>query len=164
MFLLDSLMISGIRWTLQTLATAAEAEMNDDGAVMEQLLRAETRREMGEISDEEFRQTETTLLARLREIRERREGGSGPLGFTTSAQDDQDAHRISVEASVTGDWSPPSPPASRHAPPAATAGQVLLPPSASAGQPLPGSRRPSGLRSRGKRVPTATQRKRKPRS
>jgi len=54
MFILDSLMISGISWTLRTVVTAAEAEMNDDTALREALLEAEMRREIGEISDEEF--------------------------------------------------------------------------------------------------------------
>ena len=107
MFLLDSLMISGIRWALQTLATAAEAEMNDDAAVREQLLEAEMRREMGEISDEEFRQTEAALLARIREIRERREGGTGPLGFAAPAAGGQDDERLRVEASLTGEFHRP---------------------------------------------------------
>jgi hypothetical protein len=108
MFLLDSLMISGIRWALQTLATAAEAEMNDAAAVREQLLGAEMRREMGEISDEEFRQTEAALLARIREIRERRDGGTGPLGFAAPASGDQDVERFRVEASLTGDFHQPA--------------------------------------------------------
>ena len=107
MFLLDSLMISGIRWTLETLVTAAEAEMNDDAAVREQLLEAEMRREMGELSDEEFRQTEATLLARIREIRERREGGTGPLGFAAPASGGQDDERLRVEASLTGEFHQP---------------------------------------------------------
>ena len=107
MFLLDSLMISGIRWALQTLATAAESEMNDDAAVREQLLEAEMRREMGELSDEEFRQTEAALLARIREIRERREGGTGPLGFAAPASGDQDVERFRVEASLTGEFHEP---------------------------------------------------------
>ena len=104
MFILDSLMISGIRWALQTVATAADAEMNDDGALREQLLEAEMRREMGELSDEEFRRTEASLLARIREIRERREGGSGPLGFATLTSDDATAERVQVEASLVGDF------------------------------------------------------------
>ena len=49
--------------------------MNDDTVLREQLLEAEMRREMGEISDEEFRDIEADLLARIREIKERREGG-----------------------------------------------------------------------------------------
>ena len=111
MFLLDSLMISGIRWALQTLATAAESEMNDDAAVREQLLEAEMRREMGELSDEEFRQTEAALLARIREIRERREGGTGPVGFAAPASGDQNVERFRVEASLTGEFHQPVGPA-----------------------------------------------------
>jgi hypothetical protein len=113
MFLLDSLMISGIRWALQTLATAAESEMNDDAALREQLLEAEMRREMGELSDVEFRQTEAALLARIREIRERREGGSGPLGFAPLASGDQDGERFRVEASMTGEFHQPVGPSRR---------------------------------------------------
>lgn len=108
MFILDSLMISGIRWALETAITAAEAEMNDDSVLREQLLEAEMRREMGEIGDEEFEEIEADLLARIREIKERREG-TGPLGFegaqpieTTGDQSYQ------VEASVSGDFHDPA--------------------------------------------------------
>ena len=76
MFLLDSLMISGISWTLRTVVAAAEAEMNDDTALREQLLAAEMQRELGEISDEEFADIERDVLARIREVKERREGGA----------------------------------------------------------------------------------------
>ena len=51
----------------RTVATAADAEMNDDTVLREQLLDAEMRREMGEISDEEFADIEADLLARIRE-------------------------------------------------------------------------------------------------
>ena len=81
MFILDSLMINGISWAIRTVVTAAEAEMNDDTALREQLLAAEMQREMGEITDEDFKEIERDLLGRIREIKERREGGSGPLAF-----------------------------------------------------------------------------------
>ena len=81
MFLLDSLMFSGISWTLKTVLTAAEAEMNDDTALREQLLAAEMQRETGEITDEDYAEIERDLLARIREIKDRREGGSEPLAF-----------------------------------------------------------------------------------
>src|SRR6188472_1561730 len=81
MFLLDSLMISGIRWALQTVLTAAEAEMNDDSALRDRLLEAEMQREMGEISDQEFADIEADLLRAIRDIKTRREGGSGALAF-----------------------------------------------------------------------------------
>ena len=69
MFLLDSLMISGISWALKTAVTAAEAEMNDDTALREQLLEAQMQLELGEISDEQFAEIERDVLARIREIK-----------------------------------------------------------------------------------------------
>src|ERR687895_599332 len=100
MFILDSLLIAGIRWSLETALTAAEAEMNDDTVLREALLAAELRREMGEISDEEFREVEADLLARIREIKERREGGSGPLAFGGEPMHGSEDSTFQVEASV----------------------------------------------------------------
>jgi hypothetical protein len=108
MFILDSLMISGIRWALETALTAAEAEMNDDSVLREQLLEAEMRREMGEISDQEFADIEADLLARIREIKERREGGAGPLEFGAQPIETTDDSTFKVEASVSGDFHDPS--------------------------------------------------------
>src|SRR5436190_4609539 len=109
MFLVDSLMISGISWTLRTVVTAAEAEMNDDTALREQLLAAEMQRELGEISDEEFAATERDLLARIREIKERRDGGAGPLEFGAGTPIGTDeASRMQIEASVSGDFHEPA--------------------------------------------------------
>ena len=108
MFLLDSLMIAGIRWALETTITAAEAEMNDDTALREQLLAAEMSREMGEISDADFVEIEADLLARIREIKERREGGSGPLAFGAGEPMAATADsRFQIEASVSGDFHDP---------------------------------------------------------
>ncbi len=108
MFILDSLMISGIRWALETALTAAEAEMNDDSVLREQLLEAEMRREMGEISDEEFHDIESDLLTRIREIKERREGGSGPIDMGAQPLETTGDSRFQVEASVSGDFHDPS--------------------------------------------------------
>lgn len=107
MFLLDSLMISGIRWTLETVVTAAEAEMNDDSALREQLLEAEMRRELGELSSEEFSDIEADLLARIRDIKERREG-AGPLALGgAQPMETSPDMRFQVEASVSGDFYDP---------------------------------------------------------
>ena len=108
MFLLDSLMIAGIRWALETTITAAEAEMNDDTALREQLLAAEMRREMGEISDDEFAEVEADLLARIREIKERREGGAGPLSMGAQPIETTGDSTYRIEASVSGDFHDPS--------------------------------------------------------
>ena len=108
MFLLDSLMIDGISWVLRTVTTAAEAEMNDDTALREQLLAAEMQRELGEITDEAFADIERDLLARIREIKERREGGSGPLelGAGTPIETGEES-RFEIEATVSGDFHEP---------------------------------------------------------
>jgi hypothetical protein len=110
-FILDSLLIAGIRWSLQTALTAAEAEMNDDTVLRDELMLAESRREAGEISDDKYREIEADLLARIREIKQRREGGSGPLTFDAAepAQITGDS-RFHVEASVSGDFHDPAGP------------------------------------------------------
>jgi hypothetical protein len=109
MFILDSLMINGISWTLRTVVTAAEAEMNDDTALREQLLAAEMQRELGEMTDREFAEIEHDLLTRIREIKERREGGSGPLEFGagTPIETDEES-RFQIEATVSGDFHEPA--------------------------------------------------------
>jgi hypothetical protein len=98
-----------LSWVLDTVATAADAEMNDDTVLREQLLEAEMRREMGEISDEEFAEFEADVLARIREIKERREGGSGPLAFGAGEPlDTTGDNALQVEASVSGDFHDPA--------------------------------------------------------
>jgi hypothetical protein len=107
-FLLDSLMISGLRWVMNTVVTAAEAEMNDDTALREQLLDAEMRRELGELSYQEFGDLEADLLTRIREIKEWREGGSGPLSMGAQPIETTADSRFQVEASVSGDFHEPA--------------------------------------------------------
>jgi hypothetical protein len=83
--------------------------MNDDGALRDQLLAAEMRRETGEISDADFQEIEADLLARIREIKQRREGGSGPLAFGGAEPLDMSEGRaFQVEASVSGDFHEPA--------------------------------------------------------
>ena len=101
MFILDSLLVSGLRWVLDTVKTAADAEGDDDTALREELMAAEMRRELGEISDEEFAVTEADLLARIRAIKERRDGGAGPIAFGGGASEGE---ALQVEASVAGDF------------------------------------------------------------
>jgi Gas vesicle protein G len=73
-FILDSLLIGSLRFVLDKVVAAAEAEMQDDTALRERLLEAQMRLELGEVSDEEFRETEREILAALREIKERQPG------------------------------------------------------------------------------------------
>jgi len=103
MFLLDSLMIAGIRWTLETVVTAAEAELNDDSALRDRLLEAELQREMGEMTDDEFAAVEADLLRAIREIKERRDGGAA-LGFGGQPIETGNDTRFAIEAEITGDF------------------------------------------------------------
>jgi len=74
MFILDSLLIGSLRFVLDKVAAAAEAEMNDDTALRDQLLEAQMRLEVGEISEDQFAEIERNLLAAIREIKRPRQG------------------------------------------------------------------------------------------
>ena len=80
MFLLDSLLIGGIRFVLDKVASAAEQELYDEDRLREELLAAQMRLELGEITDTEFATIEADVLARLREIRERQRGPDATPG------------------------------------------------------------------------------------
>jgi len=81
-FILDSLLIGGLRFVLDKVVAAAEAEMHDDTALRDQLLEAQMRLELGEISDEEFAEIEKDVLAAIREIKRPQQGA-----LTMSAKD-----------------------------------------------------------------------------
>jgi Gas vesicle protein G len=83
MFILDSLLIGSIRFVLDKVVAAAEAEMQDDSALREQLLEAQMRLELGEIDEEEFADVERGLLARIREIK-----GAQQQGAMSMSRDD----------------------------------------------------------------------------
>ena len=86
MFIIDSLLIGGIRFVLDKVAAAVDTELNDDTALREQLLAAQMRVELGEMSEQEFSLLEADIIGRLREIRERRQGteaaGLSPQDYT----------------------------------------------------------------------------------
>jgi hypothetical protein len=79
MIILDTLLIGSLRFVLDKIVAAAEAEANDDTALREQLLEAQMRLELGEITDAEFAETEREVLARLRELKG---GTAGALTMT----------------------------------------------------------------------------------
>jgi hypothetical protein len=74
MFILDSLLIGSLRFVLDKVVQAAEAEAQDDSALRDQLLEAQMRLELGEITDEEFADIERDVLAAIREIKRPRQG------------------------------------------------------------------------------------------
>jgi competence protein ComGF len=74
MFILDTLLIGPIRFVLEKVAAAAEAEMQDDTTLREQLLEAQMRLELGEITDDEFAETERDVLAAIRDMKRPQQG------------------------------------------------------------------------------------------
>jgi Gas vesicle protein G len=76
LLIVDKMLVSGIKFVLGKVAAAVDAELNDDSHLREELLAAQMRLELGEISAEEFARFETDILARLREIRARQLGES----------------------------------------------------------------------------------------
>src|SRR3954470_24663569 len=95
MFLLDSLLIGGIRFVLDKVSTIAEQEINDPERQRERLLEAQLKLESGETDAAEFAVIEADVFERIREIKAR-----------TQAEDTvvDDEHRIAgVEISVADD-------------------------------------------------------------
>jgi len=97
MFLIDSLLIGGLRFVLDKLAAAVDQELNDDTALRERLLAAQMQLELGELTFEEFEAVERDVLARLREIRERQQGDA-PAAISPSE------YRVTgIDATFEGD-------------------------------------------------------------
>ena len=101
MLVIDSLIVGGIRFVLDKIATAVNEELNDEGNVRERLLEAQMRLELGEITDEEFAAVEADVLAAVRRIREQRGEAAGPIEFGKSG--DTEYVVTGVEASFGGD-------------------------------------------------------------
>src|SRR5262245_8472776 len=97
MLIIDSLIISGVRFVLDKIAAAVDTELNDDSALGERLLDAQMRLELGELSQVEFDELEADILARIREIRKRQHGGK------TAAISPKAMRVTGTEASFEGD-------------------------------------------------------------
>ncbi len=79
MLIIDSLLISGVRFVLDKVAAAVETELNDDTVLRERLLDAQMRVELGEMTQQEFDELEAEILARIRDIKERQRGGESAV-------------------------------------------------------------------------------------
>ena len=97
MLIIDSLIISGVRFVLDKVAAAVETELNDDGVLRERLLDAQMRVELGEMSQAEFDELEADILVRIREIKERQRGGE------SAVISPKDMKVTGIEASFEGD-------------------------------------------------------------
>ncbi|HJZ85958.1 MAG TPA: gas vesicle protein GvpG [Polyangia bacterium] len=72
MIILDRMLLGGIRFVLNRIADAVDAELSSEDAVREELLAAQMQLELGEIDEASFAALEKALLARMRELRKQR--------------------------------------------------------------------------------------------
>ena len=75
-FLVDDILLfpcKMVQWVGDKLYESAEDQSTDDSRVAEQLLELQMRYELDEISDEEYAQGETELMAELEAIRKYKE-------------------------------------------------------------------------------------------
>ena len=80
MIILDTLLLGGIKFVLGKIAAAVDAELSDDTALKEELLEAQMRLEMGELSEAEFTRIEREVLDAIRVVRERMRGSEDETG------------------------------------------------------------------------------------
>ena len=80
MIILDTLLLGGIKFVLGKIAAAVDAELSDDTALKEELLEAQMRLEMGELSEQEFARIEREILDAIRVVRERMRGPEDETG------------------------------------------------------------------------------------
>jgi hypothetical protein len=97
MLIIDSLILSGVRFVLDKVAAAVDTELNDDSVLRQRLLEAQMRVELGEMSQQEFDEFESEILVRIREIKERQRGGE------SAVISPKDMKVTGIEASFEGD-------------------------------------------------------------
>jgi hypothetical protein len=95
MLIVDRLIVGGIKFVLDKVAQAVEEQLNDESVLHHELLEAQLRLEVGDISAEEFEKVENDVLARLREIQARKRGGDDAIAL--------EGRRAQVEASFDAD-------------------------------------------------------------
>jgi hypothetical protein len=69
MFILDSLLINGIKFALDKVLQVAEQELENPESLQQRLLEAQMQLEEGVIDEETFAQIESDVFTRLREMK-----------------------------------------------------------------------------------------------
>jgi hypothetical protein len=65
--------IAGVRWILKQVQTMANEELFNDQVWKERLIELQMKLELGEISEEDYKEEEQVIFQRLREIRQQRQ-------------------------------------------------------------------------------------------
>jgi hypothetical protein len=95
--ILDRLLIGGLGFVFDKIASAVDAERDDAASIKEEILALQMQLELGEIGDEEFAEAERDLLARLRALRQE----DRPAGAVSL-----DRGGFAVDVTFEGDESP----------------------------------------------------------
>ena len=77
MFLLDDILlapVNGVVWLAEKIKEAADHEFSDPGVLKQKLMDLQMMLELNQISEDNFRQLESALLARLEEVTKEKEG------------------------------------------------------------------------------------------
>ncbi len=69
MFILDSLLINGIKFALDKVLQVAEQEMDNPEHLQQELLEAQMQLEDGSLDEERFAEIERDIFARLRDMK-----------------------------------------------------------------------------------------------
>ena len=76
MLIIDDLLLwlpaKGLKAAFKKIYELAEAELNDDSKLKEELLRYQTMFELDQINEKEYQKREDEIMARINEIRERK--------------------------------------------------------------------------------------------
>lgn len=82
MLIIDDLLLwlpaKGLMAVFKKIHDLAEAELNDESKLKEELLRYQTMFELDQMSEAEYQKREDEIMARLNEIRERKKRESSP--------------------------------------------------------------------------------------
>jgi hypothetical protein len=85
MFILDSLLINGIKFALDKVLQVAEQELENPEALQQRLLEAQMQLEEGEIDEAQFAEIEADVFARIRELK----GTEGSGGIADASAFDE---------------------------------------------------------------------------
>jgi hypothetical protein len=100
-FFLDRLLIGSLGFVFDKLAQVADQELNDTEKLREKLLDAQMRYELGELPEDEYLAIQEAVMARLREVEERKRAESGGGGGAGAIP--PDAKVTGVEITFGGD-------------------------------------------------------------
>ena len=97
MLLVDDLLfipVDGFKFILKQIQQVADRELNDESLIKSQLLELQMRLELEEISEEDYKEQEAELFARLRSIKQQQ------LDMLHEAVDTSESSSIQIDSNL----------------------------------------------------------------